>query len=212
MMAQAEDEMPAGWRQWDPLLRAQIIEIRSFMSSYLLSCQGDRVTMAHGIEARYPYLDPAVVEYCLALPKRFKLRGMNDKIALRKLAARRLPDAISGRRKQPFRAPIGQALFGPEAEGRFDHVLSAEALVDTGLIDVTVARQLVDKARRQGGRMGSEREEMGLTGLLTLGLLARHFGPGFKDRVREAERRLATIPLHFFRDELAETASSSALS
>lgn len=212
MMTDAEAEMPAGWRDWDPLLRAQVIEIRSFMSSYLLSCQGDRVTMAHGIEARYPYLDPAVVDYCLALPKRFKLRGMNDKIALRKLAARRLPDVISGRRKQPFRAPIGQALFGPEAKGRFDHALSAAALTETGLVDVPIARQLIDKAHRQGGRMASEREEMGLTGILTLSLLSHQFGPGFAERVREAERRLATIPLHFFRDELAEAATPSALS
>ena len=137
---------------------------------------------------------------------------MNDKIALRKLAARRLPDVISGRRKQPFRAPIGQALFGPEAKGRFDHALSAAALTETGLVDVPIARQLIDKAHRQGGRMASEREEMGLTGILTLSLLSHQFGPGFAERVREAERRLATIPLHFFRDELAEAATPSALS
>jgi asparagine synthase (glutamine-hydrolysing) len=55
MMDDLQAQMPPGWQDFDTLTRAQLIEIQSFMSSYLLSCQGDRVAMAHGVEARYPF-------------------------------------------------------------------------------------------------------------------------------------------------------------
>ena len=57
-------EMPPGLGSWDPLARAQWVEIATFLSSYLLSSQGDRVAMAHGVEVRYPFLDPEVVAFC----------------------------------------------------------------------------------------------------------------------------------------------------
>lgn len=200
MMADAERDMPPGWRQWDPLTRSQWIEIRSFMSSYLLSCQGDRVAMAHGVEARYPFLDPEVVDFCLALPKRHKLLGLRDKLVLRRLAARRLPAEIWGRRKQPFRAPIGTALFGPGAPSSIGEALSADGLAGDELLDGGVAGRLIDKARRQNGRMDSERAEMGLIGVLTLRLLRKQFGPAFAAKAQEARSALDRSPLCVFVD------------
>ncbi len=187
--------MPAGWRRFDPLMRAQLVEIHGFMSSYLLACQGDRVAMASAVEARYPFLDTDLVDFCLSLPKRHKLLGLRDKLVLRRLAARRLPTEVWARRKQPFRAPIGEALFGPQAAGCFDALLSPEALSQDDLLDAGVAGQLRAKAVQQGGCMGGEREEMVLVGLLTLRLLTRQFGPEFPARVRQAESRLNHVPL-----------------
>lgn len=200
MMAEAEAELPPGWRGWDPLARAQWVEIETFMQPYLLSCQGDRVAMAHGVEARYPFLDPEVVDFCLALPKRHKLLGLRDKLALRRLAAHRLPPEIWGRRKQPFRAPIGAALFGPDSGGRFDAVLTDAALAGDGLIDAPAAGALLAKARRQGGAMAGEREEMGLVGVLTLRLLGEWFGADFAGHVRTARARLDRQTPHVFED------------
>lgn len=205
MMAEAERDYPAGWRDWEPLTRASWIEIQSFLSSWLLAHQGDRVAMAHGIEARYPFLDPDLVDFCLALPKRHKLIGLRDKMALRRLGARRLPPAVSARRKQPFRAPIGQALFGPEAKGRFDPALSESTLAELGVVEPVAIRQLLRKARHQGGLL-SEREEMGLVGVLTLSLLGRHFGKDFHQHLRRCRQAHQRQPCHVFVDRLAQTA------
>jgi asparagine synthase (glutamine-hydrolysing) len=204
LMAEAEADMPAGWRDWDPLVRAQVTEIRSFMSSYLLSCQGDRVAMAHGIEARYPFLDPDLVDFCLSLPKRHKLMGTRDKIALRRVAARHLPESIWARRKQPFRAPIGQALFGPDAEAFHDLLVSPDAHVDQAALG-----QLLAKAERQAGNL-SEREEMGLVGLLSLRLLGQAFGPDFAAKAQAAYGRLAGWPLHVLVDHSASALATPA--
>jgi len=195
MMADAEADMPPDWHDWDPLSRAQHIEMHGFMSSYLLSCQGDRVAMAHGIEARYPFLDPDLVDFCLSLSKRHKLAGMRDKIILRRVAERRLPADIWKRRKQPFRAPIGAALFGPESE-LFRELLTPRGLAEDGLFDVPTATRLLDRADRLGGHLSGEREEMGLVGVLTLRLLGQCFGREFNDRATAARARLDRSPLH----------------
>lgn len=199
MMADAAAGMPAGWRQWDSLTRAQWIEIRSFMSSYLLACQGDRVAMAHGIEARYPFLDPEIVDFCLSLPKRHKLNGRRDKVLLRRVAARYVPEEIWNRRKQPFRAPIGPALFGAPAS-RFRQLLDEGELAGDPLLNKEAAGQLVRRTVRGQGHSLSEREEMGLVGILTLRLLGQAFGSEFGDRVKAAARHFEHSTLHVLVD------------
>jgi asparagine synthase (glutamine-hydrolysing) len=192
MMAEAARAMPDGWSELDPLRRAQLIEMRSFLSSYLLACQGDRVAMAHGVEARYPFLDHNLVDFCLALPRDCKMLGLRDKLVLRRLAARRLPPAVWKRPKQPFRAPIGPALFA----------LVDAGMCDNALVERTAAERLIAKARTQNGVL-AEREEMGLVGMLTLSMLSRHFGATFAARAAEARAALERSPLHVFEDHSA---------
>lgn len=199
MLSRMEEDLPADWQDWDPLTRAQYIEISGFMSSYLLSCQGDRVAMAHGIEARYPFLDPDVVDFCFTLRKSDKLIGTRDKLALRRVARQRLPATIWGRRKQPFRAPIGSALFGPNAEFIHD-LLSPAALAQDGYFDVPTVTRLLARMRECGSNIPSEREEMGLLGVLTLRMLSDAYGRELADRVQSAQERLARMRCHVFVD------------
>jgi len=196
VMAGLAREMPDGWLEWDPLTRAQFIEIQSFMSSYLLSAQGDRMAMAHGVEARYPFLDPDFIDFALALPRRHKLQGLRDKIVLRRLAARRLPRAIWNRKKQPFRAPIANAVFSREGILQFGDILSPDGLAAHGLCDQQTSSMLLRRAMRlENGRTLGEREEMGLIGVLTVGLLSHHFGAGFAAHAREAATALDRMQL-----------------
>ncbi len=67
-----EQQIPARYSTWDPLARAQYLEIKIFLSQYLLSSQGDRMGMAHSIEGRFPFLDCRVVEFCNRLPARLE--------------------------------------------------------------------------------------------------------------------------------------------
>ena len=188
--AETERAMPPGWRSWRPLARAQMIEMHAFLSSYLLSCQGDRVAMAHSVEVRYPFLDPEVFDFCGRLPARLKLHGLRDKLALRRLASRFLPPQIWQQPKKPYRAPMTTVLFGKDVPEYVDDLLSESSLAKFGFVDSSTAVRLVEKARRQAGRMSGEREEMALVGLLTLQLLSRFFMEEFAGRAVEARKRL----------------------
>ena len=193
MMDRMAQAMPAGWQDWTPLQRAQWTEIHTFMSPYLLSCQGDRVAMAHGVEARYPFLDPQFVDYCLALPDRYKQRGLRDKLALRRLASRHLPPAVWNRQKQPYRAPIAAAMAGVDTGDSAD-LLAEGSLATDDLLDGKAVALLLDKARRHCWRDLGEREEMGLAGVYTLRLLRQGFGGDFVRRAETACRALAARP------------------
>jgi len=66
----------------------------------------DRMTMAHGLEARSPYLDHELVEFMASLPSHLKIRNRELKYALRKLAMDYLPEPIVKRAKQGFMFPV----------------------------------------------------------------------------------------------------------
>jgi asparagine synthase (glutamine-hydrolysing) len=76
--------------------------------------------MAHGVEARSPWLDRDVVAACDALPPEQRLHRGRTKIALRELLRRRLPtnvaDHVLSRPKRGFTAGLDDALGSPEAE------------------------------------------------------------------------------------------------
>ena len=66
----------------------------------------DRVSMAHGVEARLPFTDYRLVEHALRMPDRLKFAGGINKVALRRVAAGRVPASVTSRlRKLGF--PVG---------------------------------------------------------------------------------------------------------
>ncbi len=155
------------WLDSTPLGRAQGVEVATFMTPYLLAAQGDRAVMSSSVEGRYPFLDPDVIEMCLALPDSMKLCGLRDKVVLRELARRHLPEEVWQRRKWPYRAPISSSLFGPSAPAFVRESLSPGALAACPLIDAKPAAALAGRAMAATGEL-REREEMALVGLLTL--------------------------------------------
>ncbi len=198
--ARTQLALPDGWEEWGALGRAQAIEIRTFLSPYLLACQGDRMGMGHSLEIRPPFLDPHVVDFCCHLPARLKLRGLRGKVALRALGARSLPADIWNRPKHPYRAPMTPPLFGADSPDYVEALMSESSLRQSGFIDSSAAGKLVAKARRQEGRMGGEREEMALVGLLTLQLLGRFFMEEFSDRAAQARKALDNCQLAVLED------------
>ncbi len=67
----------------------------------------DRTSMAHGLEARSPFLDTAVVEFGASLPDRLRMRFGKGKLLLRRAMKDLLPQSILGRGKMGFGAPLG---------------------------------------------------------------------------------------------------------
>ena len=72
--------------------------------------------MAHGLEARSPFLDTAVVEFGAALPDRLRMRFGKGKLLLRRAMADILPPSILTRGKMGFGAPLG-AWFRSDLQG-----------------------------------------------------------------------------------------------
>jgi asparagine synthase (glutamine-hydrolysing) len=66
----------------------------------------DRMTMAHGLEARSPYLDHELIEFLAAFPSHMKIRGRKLKYVLRELSVDYLPEPIVKREKQGFMFPV----------------------------------------------------------------------------------------------------------
>jgi asparagine synthase (glutamine-hydrolysing) len=76
----------------------------------------DRMSMAHSIEVRPPFLDHRIVEFAASLPSHFKIRGSRQKVILKDLMKGKLPPAILQRKKVGFDIPAHQWLRGPLRE------------------------------------------------------------------------------------------------
>ncbi len=159
--------------KWHPLGRAQYLEVRTFMSPYLLSSQGDRMMAAHSVEGRFPFLDHRVIEFAAALPPTYKLIGLHEKRLLKRSMRSLLPEEIVQRRKQPYRAPIAQVFLGEQAPDYVEALLSEEALRASGYFDPTAVAFLLRKGRGRGHL--SETEGMALVVVLSTQLLHHHF-------------------------------------
>ncbi len=165
--------LPASFGDWSSLERASWLEINTLLEPYLLAAQGDRVAMAHGVEGRYPFLDHRVFEHAVRLPAERKLAGMEEKAALRALAADLLPAEIVSRSKQPYRAPEVAPFFGEGAPDWVEESLSSEALAETGIWDDARVAGLLRRCR--AGKATGFREGMALIGILSTQLWHRAF-------------------------------------
>ncbi len=163
--------LPAEFKKWDTFAQAQYLEITIFLSEYLLSSQGDRMGMAHSVEGRYPFLDPRVVDYSIALPAHYKMYGLREKAVLKRAMRGLLPPETLNRYKHPYRAPIRSVFFGDDSPEYVRECLSPRKLEETGYFEPAVVETLTTKCQRSVHV--SETEEMALAGILSTQLL--HF-------------------------------------
>lgn len=81
-------------------------DIMTRLPDHLLTVS-DRMSMAHSLESRAPFVDYKLVEYAASLPANFKVNGPRLKYILRQVAAKHLPTQLTQRKKQGFGFPIG---------------------------------------------------------------------------------------------------------
>jgi asparagine synthase (glutamine-hydrolysing) len=168
--------LPEGFARWTALAQDQFIEVRTLLSAYLLSSQGDRMLMANSVEGRFPFLDRDVVALANSLPDRYKLAGLDEKAVLKKVAGDLVPDAILSRKKQPYRAPDALSFVGEGSPAWIDEVLSEASIAGAGLFDTELAGRFHRKCRdRQVDSQFSNADNMALVGLLSTQLLHRAF-------------------------------------
>jgi asparagine synthase (glutamine-hydrolysing) len=148
------DIAPRPQGHWEALGRDQYVEAATLLPGYLLHAQGDRVAMAASIEGRVPFLDHRLIEFAGRLPAAWKMQGLEEKSLLRRAVRDWLPDAVSDRRKQPYRAPDAESFY---AGGRpLDYVaeaISPGRISDAGVFDPAAVHRLAEKCRA-GGAIG----------------------------------------------------------
>lgn len=127
----------------DDVSAKQLVDINTWLAGDIL-VKADRMTMAHGLELRVPYLDREVMAVAGRLARREKIGPDTTKVALRQAVSPVLPRAVTTRAKLAFPVPIGQWLKG-EAGEFADRVLR-EAQTDEW-IDRAAALRLLRRFR-----------------------------------------------------------------
>jgi asparagine synthase (glutamine-hydrolysing) len=171
--AEIVETLPAVFRRWHPLHQAQYLESRFLLPGYILSSQGDRVAMAHGVEGRFPFLDHRLVEFASRLPPEMKLKGLVEKHILREATKGLLPASISGRTKQPYRAPDSRAFVGRGEPDYVRDALGERAVAASGLFNPVMVRKLVEKCRAKP--VGGFRDNAAFVGILSTQLWVDQF-------------------------------------
>jgi len=180
--------LPKDFMSWDPLSRAQYTEASIFLPSYLLSSQGDRMTMGNSVEGRFPYLDHRVIEFACRVPPRYRMKGLTEKYILKETAKKLIPLELVDRHKHPYRAPMSKCFFGESAPDYVQDLLSDGAITKCGYFEPKRVSLLLAKCDRQKGNILSERENMAVVGILSTQLLDHLFIKNFHPQpVRKLE-------------------------
>ena len=158
---------------FDPLSQAQYLEIKTLLSGYLLSSQGDRVAMANSIEGRYPFLDHRVMEFCFRLPPNLRMKVLTEKYLLKRSTRHLLPASITSRTKQPYMAPDAQSFFRGRPLDYVEDLLSEGRLRRAGYFNPAAVAMLAKKCR-QSPVLGFK-DNMAIVGVLSTMLVHDRF-------------------------------------
>jgi asparagine synthase (glutamine-hydrolysing) len=149
------------------------IESRGVIDRYLLVDQAyylpddilyktDRMSMAHSLEVRPPFLDHRIVEFAASLPQNMKIRGFTQKFILKELMRGRLPETVLKRKKTGFDIPAHEWFRGVLRPLLMD-TLTPQAIASTGIFDARAIQSLIGDHMARRINAGFQ-----LWGLLTL--------------------------------------------
>ena len=123
------DEILRSWEDFSPLMDQtdelgglQFIELRSTLPDELLM-YADKLSMAHSLEVRVPYLDREIVEYGERLPARFKVRNGKRKWLHRRVCKDFLPAEILRRKKRGFAMNVVDEWFRTDQSKKMEGML-----------------------------------------------------------------------------------------
>ncbi len=125
-----------------PLNRILALQYDHWLPDDILTKQ-DKMTMAHSIEGRVPFLDHVLVELLGQIPPRLKLAGWTEKRILRRYLARTTPGLPSGQRKKPFYIPIERFLATPPLSDFVGTCLSEASVKRRGYFEWRAVERLL---------------------------------------------------------------------
>ena len=129
--------------------------------------------MGNSVEGRYPFLDYRVIEFCSKLPDNFKLNCLNEKFLLKKMSKGKIPESITKRVKQPYRAPIASTFFNTNTPSFITDILSENSIKSSNLFNPQKVNSLINKIKLQ--KNVSEVDQMAITGILSTQLIQQMF-------------------------------------
>jgi len=144
---------PAGRPDSDPVNAMCRHLLANYLPNTLLRDM-DVMSMAHSLEVRVPLTDSVLAEFALGIGGEEKVTWQESKVLLREVARRRLPPALTERRKQGFTFPLCEWLQHPTCLEQVRDVLSADSVRTIGLVDPELAsRELRRLGDRPAGRL-----------------------------------------------------------
>ncbi len=132
------------------LAKIPYLELKLRLSEHLLM-RVDKLTMAHAVEARVPFLDHDVVEFAARLPERFKIRNGVSKWLVKKVAERHLPTELVHRKKQGFGAPMEEWFREKDFGQRCIEAWKASEFRKLGLVNEGFVSSLLERQVRGPG-------------------------------------------------------------
>src|SRR5438034_7039872 len=138
----------------DELGGFQLLEIRSSLPDELLM-YADKLSMAHSLEVRVPYLDRTVVEYAQRLGAGFKVRNGSRKWWHRRVCERYLPSHILKRKKRGFAVNVVDDWFHSSLNSELQEVLRDESSLMFGFLNPKAVRSLLKS--HQSGRQDNHK-------------------------------------------------------
>lgn len=128
-------------RGWHPVDRAMYFDAKTFLHGLLVV--EDKLSMAHGLETRVPFLDDEVVAVTSRIPAALKLVGERGKVIVRRSMTGLLPAQILDKVKQGFSPPDQSWYHGPMADYARAILLDRRTL-DRGYFEPAYVRNMVE--------------------------------------------------------------------
>lgn len=139
----------------DPLNRALFVDFESLLPDQVLAFV-DRLSMAHSLEVRPPFLDHRLMEFAATLPGRLKIRAGRVKHVLKEAVRGLIPDEIIDRPKEGFVLPVNEWL-DTYLSAYVRQVLTPERLATHGLLATGAVLELLqdhyERGRPHGARI-----------------------------------------------------------
>jgi asparagine synthase (glutamine-hydrolysing) len=157
-----------------PVHKRSYLDFKLRLAGHLIADHGDRMAMANSIEARYPFLDLSLVEFCTKIPPDLKLKGFTEKAILKKAAENMVPPEIIAREKFAFAAPGSPSLLQKRIEWVWD-LLSYDTIKRQGYFNPNTVEALKIRYSKQGFTLNHALEDDLLIIVLTFGLFHELF-------------------------------------
>lgn len=160
----------------DPFHQRSYIDFKLRIADHLLADHGDRVAMAHSVEARYPFLDVDLIELVRTIPPRMMIRAGREKALLKEAAANLVPAAIINREKFAFVAPGSDYLLRHDHQFVEDY-LSFDRVKRENVFNPEAIERLKGMAREDGFTLNQTFDNDLLMVALTFSLFLEEFAP-----------------------------------
>jgi asparagine synthase (glutamine-hydrolysing) len=149
-----DDAVPDLWSELWPFMRGtdelgglQFLEMRSSLPDELL-LYADKLSMAHSLELRVPYLDHEIVEYVERLNASFKIRHGVRKWLHRRVAQRLLPMEVLRRKKRGFATNVVDAWFRKSLSKTMDDIFCDDQALIYNYLNPAAVRALLSEHKR----------------------------------------------------------------